>query len=146
MNPTTLVQDLIAIMNRLIALLERENGMLRAMRPQEIRPLQADKNALGLAYQAVVRELARVPDALNSVNKALMVELRRTTERFNEIANENMRAIKAGQETNTRLVAIIVEAVKGSRTKSGLYAKSGAFAERADDRAPVLSLALDRRL
>ena len=46
------VRDLLAVTGRLIACMDQEIAMLRAMRPQDIQSLQADKRALADAILA----------------------------------------------------------------------------------------------
>jgi len=69
------VGDLLAITARLIACIEREIALLRAMRPQEMQALQIDKAALADAYEAHLRVLRQGESAETAISEPLRREL-----------------------------------------------------------------------
>jgi hypothetical protein len=62
MNARTKIKDLKDVGLRLAALVEQENEVLAAMRPQEIRSLQQEKAQLTRAYEELLRSFAEDGD------------------------------------------------------------------------------------
>lgn len=125
MNTEHLANDLLAVTSRLIALMEKENALLRAMRPQDIRSLQDDKQALAAAYQALMQELAKSPADFNGLTPALRAEIEEATTSFRKHAGENMRAINSAREVNARVIKAVVDAVNAEEKKNKGYSRSG---------------------
>lgn len=162
MTPTTLtpsmtradrLSDLLAITSRLIACMEREVELLRAMRPQDIAPLQVDKTSLADAYEAHLRALhTATADEDEAVDQTLRDELVRATEQFQDVLAENARALKAVKAANDRVLKAIVDAVERNRGPAAAYTAAGTASgsasgagKRPASPAPV-SIAVDQRL
>lgn len=126
MTKTERVQDLLATTARLIACMDQEIELLRAMRPQDIRGLQADKLALADAYEAHFRALRERDDQDDTVSEALLAELNETTARFQSVLSENVTALRAVRDVNDRVLKAVVEAVERNRVEPAGYTKGGA--------------------
>jgi hypothetical protein len=118
--------DLLAITSRLIACMEREIELLRAMQPKELRQLQQDKTALADAYRAFVLALKEPDAAAESVNDVLRDELAEATERFQASLSDNLRALRAMRDVNERVMRAVVQALEEPRVQVTGYNQRGA--------------------
>jgi hypothetical protein len=144
-DSTTRLRDLIAIIGRLIALMDQETAMLRAMRSDQIGTLQPEKTRLAGLYVGMVKDIRKHPELLAAVEQAVRGELTEAMTRFEQAAAENERAISAARTANERVLKAIVAAVN-TRRSVGTYGNTGAIAEAPrPQRAQVLSIAVDRR-
>lgn len=140
------VHDLLATTARLIACMDQEIKLLRAMRPQDIRDLQADKIALADAYEAHFHALRDSSDQDDAVSEVLLVELNEATARFQTALNENAQALRAVRDVNDRVLKAIVEAVESSRAEPAGYTRGGgAPAPRRRAAAPT-AIAVNQQL
>ena len=145
MDNITRLRDLVAIVGRLIAIMDKETALLRGMRSDQIGALQAEKARLAGLYVGMVREVRRNPEVLAAVDQAVRGELAEAMGRFEAAAAENERAIGAARTANERVLKAIVAAVNARRS-IGTYGNNGAPAEPPrPQRAQVLSITLDRR-
>ena len=126
MTKTERVHDLLATTARLIACMDKEIKLLRAMRPQDIRDLQADKIALADAYEAHFHALRGSRDHDDAVSDVLIAELNEATDRFQAVLTENARALQAVKDVNERVLKAIVDAVERSRPEPAGYTRGGA--------------------
>jgi len=141
----TRLRDLIALIGRLIALMDQETALLRGMRSDQIGALQPEKTRLAGLYVGMVRDLRKNPELLAAVGQAVRAEVAEAMARFEKVAAENERAISAARTANERVLKAIVAAVN-SRRSVGTYGKTGAIAEAPrPQRTQVLSIAVDRR-
>ena len=145
MDSTTKLRDLVAIVGRLIAVMDKETALLRGMRSDQIGALQPDKARLAGLYVGMVREVRKNPELLAAVDQAVRGELTEAMGRFELAAAENERAISAARTANERVLKAIVAAVN-SRRSVGTYGNNGAIAEAPrPQRAQAMSIAIDRR-
>jgi len=143
----TQATQLIRAASRLIEVMDREVGMLRAMRVGEIRALQPEKRQLTVEYEESVAALAAEPELLRALEPALRAELAAVAARFDAAVTENTRALNAVRESHDRLLRAIVEAVAEQRSRQKGYTDKGALDNpRAGRRAPAISLSVDQRL
>ena len=126
MTQSSRMADLLAITSRLIACMEREIELLRAMQPKELRQLQADKTALADAYRAFVLALKEPDAAADSVNDVLRDELAEATERFQASLTDNLRALRAMRDVNERVMRAVVDALEEPRAQVTGYNQRGA--------------------
>ena len=126
MTQSSRMADLLAITSRLIACMEREIELLRAMQPQELRRLQEDKTALADAYRAFVLALKEPDQAADSVNDVLRDELAEATERFQASLSDNLRALRAMRDVNERVMRAVVQALEEPRVQVTGYNQRGA--------------------
>lgn len=144
MSETANLADLLGIMTRLIAVMERETELLRSSKPSAIGDLQHDKIALAAAYEAHIRAL-RENDALpQALDPEMRDEFGRAAAAFQDCLARNERALKAARETTDRVLRLIVREVEKSRHQQGGYSASG-LNEAGSGPQPV-SIAVDQRL
>jgi len=125
MTRTERVRDLLATTARLIACMDQEIKLLRAMRPQEIQLIQVDKLALADAYEAHFMALRDGKDEADAVSDALLAELSAATERFQTVLADNARALRAVRDVNDRVLKAVVEAVEKNRVEPAGYTRGG---------------------
>jgi len=140
------VRDLLAITGRLIACMEQEITLLRAMRPQDIVPLQTDKRNLAEAYEAHFSALREEGGDDDAVSDDLLRELTEATERFQAVLNENARALQAVKEVNDRVLKAVVAAVERSRVDAAGYTRGGKAPTSRRRRAVMQPMTVDQQL
>lgn len=144
MTQSSRMADLLAITSRLIACMEREIELLRAMQPKELRQLQDDKTALADAYRAFVLALKEPDAAAESVNDVLRDELAEATERFQASLSDNLRALRAMRDVNERVMRAVVQALEEPRVQVTGYNQRGAV--KRGRRSPAIGpVALQQR-
>ena len=143
---TEKVEALIRVASRLIALLEREAELLRAMKAGEIAGLQKEKNQAVAAYEEQVRALAETPEEFRRIAPALREEFALIAERFDTAMTENRRALAAATEAQNRFLQAVVAAVQEKQSSFRGYSAKGTVyspSARQTTASPV-ALALDR--
>jgi hypothetical protein len=141
----TRLRDLVAVIGRLIAVMDKETELLRAMRSDQIGELQPEKTRLAGLYVGMVKDIRKHPELLAAIDQAVRGELAEAMTRFDKAAADNERAINAARSANERVLKAIVAAVN-SRRSVGTYGNTGALAEAPrPQRAQVMSIAVDRR-
>ncbi len=140
------IEALIGVGSRLIELMEREIAILRDMRPGDVAPLQAEKDALSAAYETHLAALRDEPVLLAALASPLKDELMRVAMRLNAVVAENARALDAARAANERLLKAIVDAVAAERERTAGYSRTGARARAATGRTVPVSLSVDTRL
>ncbi|GIK99680.1 MAG: hypothetical protein BroJett029_38890 [Alphaproteobacteria bacterium] len=120
------VRDLLAITGQLIACMDKEISLLRAMQPTEIQPLQGEKRVLADAYEAHFRALRSEEGGEDPISPELLGELTEATERFQSVLAENARALMVVKDVNDRVLKAIVEAVERDRVDAAGYTSGGA--------------------
>jgi hypothetical protein len=129
---------LVALAALLADLLERETGLVRALKIAEIAPLQGEKTRLTHAFQKALKQLGGTANMPPAIKSQWLVVGRR----LSDAATENERALRAGRAATERLIATIVNAVKQSRRPHAVYSP-----RRGAAREPrIAGVALDRRL
>lgn len=147
MNASARAGDLIEVASRLVALMEREIAMLREMKVAGIGERQSEKERLVQAYLEHSRALEQAPGQLATVAPAIRQELQQTLERFQAVAGENARVLRAARDANGRLVTAIVDAVNRKRRQTATYTRAGTLNGRgAGEAQPSIPLAVDQRL
>ncbi|HZT50566.1 MAG TPA: hypothetical protein VFA22_01460 [Stellaceae bacterium] len=132
--------DLVTLADALVAVLERETALVRAMQIAEIAPLQAEKSQLTQRFKKALA-------AFEAADPATLAGSARTRwlaagQRLAAAAMANERALRVGRAATERLVAAIVTAVRQSRRHSAGYApRRAALGEPS-----VAGLAIDHRL
>ena len=147
MNKQTQVNDLIQVTSRLIAVLEREVELLRAVPSTALAELQEEKSVLTAAYESQARSLTGHPELLEALQPVLRAELRRVTSRFQSAVSDNEVALRAARETTQRVLQAIANEIDKNRHENAGYSAQGcsASSSRKTSTQP-LSIALDERL
>ena len=145
MDSATRLRDLLAVIGRLIAIMDKETGLLREMRSDQIGELQPEKTRLAGLYVGMVKDIRKHPELLAAVDQAVRGELTDAMTRFDQAASDNERAINAARSANERVLKAIVAAVNSKRSV-GTYGNNGAIADAPrPQRAQVMSISVDRR-
>ena len=140
------VTDLLNIIERLSGLLERENDMLRTMKPFEIQSLQEDKLALTAAYEARIKSLKENPGEVNALPAGARVGLKETIRRFQAMLTHNEHSLRAAREATERTLTAIAEEVRLKTQEHSAYSAKGTTTKLANKaRMPAVSLAYDQR-
>lgn len=147
MDNTQLVNDLVTITSRLIAVMSTEVDKLHNHDIKGVEALQAEKSGLARAYETLIRELRKHPDLLKNIAPALRDEVVAIAKTFQRLLVENEVALRAAKDVNNRVLKAVAEAVTESHKERSAYSRSGApdAAKTGRNAAPV-SMTLDRRL
>lgn len=147
MDSTRMVNDLITITSRLIAVMTAEVARLRNHDIKGVEKLQNEKGALARAYETLIRELAKHPEVLRDVAPALRDEMVNKAREFQRLLVQNEVALRAAKEVNARVLKAIADAVTESQKERepAAYSRSGATEPARIARSPV-SMTLNRTL
>ena len=147
MNPTARAHELIRLCGELIAVLERENEVLKNRRLGEIAELHPEKAALTGLYEAQMRDVAAEPGMFHAIEPALRLQLIDAADRFESLARKTEISLRAAMEMNLRLVGVIADAVQESMPAASGYTQSGVAASTAatPSKKPI-AVTLDQQL
>lgn len=119
------VTALLAITRRLADVLTTETAALRAMRPQDIAPLQDEKAELTGQYERRLRALQAPETSFGAIDAGLRTELRERTAALGAIIRDNKRALTAARTVNERLLRTIAEEIARQRNPAHTYGRIG---------------------
>lgn len=141
-----LIDDLIEIASRLIAVMEKETALLRDMRPKEIISFQEEKARLIRGYEEKTKALRAEPAQIAAITGAIKQELTLTIRHFEHAAELNAKALAAAKEANERLLKAIINAATESRADTQTYSSDGALRRAGNGKSEGVSLALNQEL
>lgn len=141
-----LIDDLIEIASRLIAVMEKETALLRDMRPKEIVSFQEEKARLIRGYEEKTKALRAEPAQIAAITGAIKQELTLTIRHFEHAAELNAKALAAAKEANERLLKAIINAATESRADTQTYSSDGALRRAGNGKSEGVSLALNQEL
>ena len=143
MDNTRLINDLIAITSRLIVLMTAEIEALRSSDVRKADVLQKEKASLARAYEALIRELRKHPEAMRDVAPVLRDELVAKARDFQRLLLRNEAALRAARDTNQRVLKAVADAVTDSRKAVSPYSRPGQpGAAKAHE--PPVSVSIDK--
>lgn len=125
MNGTERVLGLIEIVERLAALLLKENKALAEKRSNDALQYLDEKNDLTRIYESRVKGLPREPEAIEEVPLELREKLRQLGEKVDLIVEENGHLLEITIAANRRIVQLVADAVKAQRQGLGTYSANG---------------------
>ena len=134
MTTEQMVIELKSVTFDLISLLERETEGMRTLETAEYDRFVAEKSALSMQYEQLVLELRTRAEDLKNMPEDEKVELRELQARFQEAAKRNMRALKAAEITNQRMIDTIVRAVKSRANEQVTTYNRGGYVNSPVDR------------
>jgi flagellar biosynthesis/type III secretory pathway chaperone len=134
---------LITIASRLIALMEKETALLRAMKPQAIAELQEEKQRLVRAYEDRSRAITTHHEALAALDAAVREELGRTIVKFEAAVRDNATALRAAHDANEHVLLAIVEVIETQRSRTGTYGADGSRAGNGKGGRDAVTLSVD---
>ncbi|OSQ39682.1 hypothetical protein [Thalassospira mesophila] len=134
MSTEQMVIELKSVTFDLISLLERETDGMRTLETSEYNRFVAEKSALSMQYEQLVQELRGRVDDLKNMSEDEKNELRELQALFQEAAKRNMRALKAAETTNQRMIDTIVRAVKSRANEQVTTYNRGGYANTPTSR------------
>lgn len=140
------LRDMLAVIGRLITLMDQESAVLRAMRTDQIGQFQEEKARLAGLYVGMVKDLRRSPELLVAVDAAVRAELTDALKRFDQASAENARLIAAARSANERVLKAVVNAAQVRRAPPGYAADGSAAKPPKPQRSTAMSIAIDRRI
>lgn len=143
-RPAGPVGELLDLMDRLGAVLERELELLRRGDLPELQALQADKTQLAAAYEAQVKVLLQDGMALAALSVDGRSALHTAMGRFQAQVTSNERALRAASEVTEGLLRCVVQAVNRQERDRRGYSPSGSQARLSPRTAPAVTV--DQRL
>ena len=144
MEPLEQITILMALMKRLVQVMDHERAILQSMRLESLPDLQDEKVALAEAYEIEAARLRCSPEALAALEPHVRTELHEAMRSFQASVRTNLHALMAAQEVVERVLRNIGDSVaRGPKSLS--YGARG----QTDEPQPsgqVISVAFDRRL
>jgi hypothetical protein len=144
MEPLEQVTILMALMKRLVQVMDYERAILKSMRLDALPDLQDEKVALADAYEIELARLRCSPDALAALEPHVRAELHEAMCGFQESVSTNLQVLMAAQEVVERVLRSIGDSLaRGARSLShGARGQPG----ESEPTGQVISVAFDRRL
>jgi hypothetical protein len=140
-SPQQRVLDLIALTERLTALLAEQAQAFEARRPQDAARSMEETTRLANAYRHESQRLRENPADLAAAPLELRVRLTRATEAFDAVIARQGRALTAAKTITEGLVHAIAHEVASQRTRGAAYGPTGA----RPDPGPVTAVTLNQR-
>ena len=119
------ISSLIIVTRRLSDLLAAETAALRAMRPQEIAPLQEEKAVLTGQYERQLRAFKAQAISLKEIKPELAAELKENTAVLRTLVADNRRALEAARTVNEQLLQTIASEIARQRNPAQTYSRNG---------------------
>ena len=119
------IDALIAVSRRLTDLMTAELVALRSMRPRDLAPIIAEKNALAIEYETRFRAVKDRKQDFARLDPLLAEEVRSVTKTLNEVVLSNRRALTAARDVNEKLVRTIADEVSRQRNPASAYTRGG---------------------
>jgi hypothetical protein len=144
MEPLEQVTILMALMKRLVQVMDYERAILKSTRLDALPDLQDEKVALAEAYEIEVARLRCSPDALATLEPHVRAELHEAMRSFQESVSTNLQALMAAQQVVERVLRSIGDSLaRGARSLNyGARSQPG----EGEPSGQVISVAFDRRL
>jgi hypothetical protein len=136
------IPGLCIVASELAALLDRETGLLRAMRINEIAPLQADKLRLTQLCGTAIKAIN--PEA--PVAKPLKDQWRAISKKLGDAAVANEMALRVGHTATDKLVSAIVGHIERRQTAKNGYTRITPMAPATLRKATLAGVTVDRHL
>ena len=106
------IGSVIHMMERLNAVIAKENGALRDLDRKQFLDLQMEKATLAKSYELEAQKLIALRGKIGRVDDVLKQELKGTHKSFSESTNENLKVLKQRGDSVRRLNARIVDAAR----------------------------------
>jgi hypothetical protein len=144
MEPLEQITILMALMKRLVQVMDYERAILKSMRLDALPDLQDEKVALAEAYEIELAHLRCSPDALATLEPHVRADLHEAMRNFQESVSTNLQVLTAAQEVVERVLRSIGDSLaRGARSLS--HGARGQPSE-GESTGQVISVAFDRRL
>lgn len=140
--PAAAIPGLCKVATDLANLLERETGLIRAMKLTEIGPLQADKARLTQMCGLALKDI----DMTAPVAKPLKEQWQAASKKLGDAALANEMALRVGRDATDKLVSAIVGHIQRRRNATSAYARPKRAAPGVVRRPSLSGVTLDRHL
>jgi len=110
-NPTDRVEQLIALTERLMGLIERETALLKNRRPREIVKFQDERAKLSTLYAQEMTLIANQHTLIEGARKELLDELKRLTRAFHKKLREHGRILTRVRSITEGMIRAVAEEV-----------------------------------
>jgi hypothetical protein len=132
------IEDLIALTERLTALIAEQAKAFEAGRPQDAARHVDETGRLANIYRREAQALREHPDPIAAAPRRERQRLIRATEAFDAVMARQGRALTAAKTVTEGLVHAIAEEISTQRS-SKVYGADGSKAARADATAVTLN-------
>ena len=136
------IPELCAVAHELATLLDRETALIRAMRINEIAPLQADKARLTKLCGTTLQSIN--PDT--PVSDALKDKWRAVSKKLGDAALANEMALRVGHAATDQLVSAVIGHIQKERSSANGYARPKPIAPGVSRRPMLAGVTVDRSL
>ncbi len=143
MHMTARIEDLAAVTEQLIVLMDQETSLLHQRRHEDIRGLQVEKTELTHAYEGHLRGLRERPENLQNIEADLLTRLKTSNIAFRKSTQSNALALKAAMEANSHVLRAVARAVSELNAGGDGYKHDGKALGKP---ASGISIAIDQEL
>jgi hypothetical protein len=140
-SPEQRIVELIALTERLTALIAEQAKAFEARRPQDAARSMEETTRLANAYRHEAQRVREDPLQLSSAPLALRARLIRATEAFDAVIARQGRALTAAKTITEGLVHAIAHEVAIQRSRGSSYGPTGA----KPDIGPITAVTLNQR-
>jgi hypothetical protein len=135
------IQELIALTERLTALLAEQAKAFEAHRPQDAAVNMEETSRLANVYRHEASKVRADPAQIADAPRELRLRLIRATEAFDAVIARQGRALTAAKTITEGLVQAIAHEVAAERTKGAAYGPTGG----KPNPGPVTAVTLNQR-
>jgi len=118
-------EDLIFACEHLCEVLEIENEALAGHDSETVRVLLDNKTALARLYEQAVKPLVAAPELVETLEPEQREALLAVGNRLNVLIAENARYLKAEMEAYRRLMDVVVDAARKTKSDGTVYGPGG---------------------
>lgn len=129
MNATIRAHNLIDLMQDLVSVLERENALLERPRSYDLTPLVEEKQALFKLYEDQIAAIAQEPNFAASLPDEINDRLKDLAYAFDDAMKVNRRKLEILTKSSQHIVDRIVEAAKSAAGQVPRYGRQGTVTE-----------------
>lgn len=129
MNATIRAHNLIDLMQDLVSVLERENALLERPRSSDLAPLVEEKQALFKLYEDQIAAIAQEPNFAASLPDEINDRLKDLAYAFDDAMKVNRRKLEILTKSSQHIVDRIVEAAKSAAGQVPRYGRQGTVTE-----------------
>ena len=129
MNATIRAHNLIDLMQDLVSVLERENALLERPRSSDPAPLVEEKQALFKLYEDQIAAIAQEPNFAASLPDEINDRLKDLAYAFDDAMKVNRRKLEILTKSSQHSVDRIVEAAKSAAGQVPRYGRQGTVTE-----------------
>ena len=109
---TRSLKGMVTIAEELVALMEKEVGLIENRKIPEHAELLKRKQRLAIDYRASVKTLTLQPEILKQIPETLRVKAKVAVQKLNEVSDRNAKILRAAITALQRLIQSIIAIVK----------------------------------